>query len=145
MQTAAGILRTKSDQAVYTVSPAASVFDALALMAQKGVGALLVMEGEKIAGMITERDYARKVALMGRTSKDTPVRAIMTPEVICVRPDHTSEECMALMTDKRVRHLPVLDGDKLIGLVSIGDLVKDIISDQRFTIQQLEHYISGAR
>ena len=145
MKTAAEILRTKSGQAVHTIAPTASVFDAVTLMAQKGIGALLVMEGEKIVGIVTERDYARKIILMGRTSKETLVRVIMTAEVMYVRPDHSSEECMALMTENRVRHLPVIDNGKLIGLLSIGDLVKDIISEQRFTIEQLEHYIRGER
>jgi CBS domain-containing protein len=145
MQTVAGILRTKPDKAVYSIAPTASVFDAVSLMAQKGIGAVLVMEGDQIAGIITERDYARKIVLTGRSSKETTVRATMTPEVICVGPEHTSEQCMALMTDNRVRHLPVIERGKLVGLVSIGDLVKDIISAQRFTIQQLEHYIMGER
>ncbi|MGZ5031882.1 MAG: CBS domain-containing protein [Usitatibacter sp.] len=143
MKTAAEILRTKPDQAVYAIAPTASVFDAVTLMAQKGIGALLVTEGEDIVGIVTERDYARKVILMGRASKETQVLAIMTPEVMYVRPNHTSEQCMALMTENRLRHLPVIDNGKLIGLLSIGDLVKDIISDQRFTIEQLEHYIRG--
>ena len=119
------------------------MFDAIKLMSEKNVGALLVMEGEDIVGMITERDYARKIILMSRSSRDTPVRDIMTSSVMYVRPTHTSEECMVLMTENRLRHLPVMDGDKLIGIISIGDLVKDIISDQKFTIQQLEHYITA--
>jgi CBS domain-containing protein len=143
MKTAAQILGTKPDSTVYSILPTATVFDAVTLMAQKGIGALLVMEGEKIVGIITERDYARKTILMGRASKETPVHVIMTPEVMYVRPSQTSEECMALMTENRVRHLPVIDNGKLIGLLSIGDLVKDIISEQRFTIEQLEHYIMG--
>jgi len=143
MKTAAEILRTKPVQVVHTIAPTASVFDALTLMAEKNIGAVLVVEGERIVGIITERDYARKMILMGRTSKETLVRAIMTSEVMYVRPGHTSEECMALMTDSRVRHLPVIDDGRLVGLVSIGDLVKDIISDQRLTIEQLEHYIHG--
>jgi CBS domain-containing protein len=114
-------------------------------MADRNIGALLVMEDLKIVGIITERDYARKIVLMGRSSKETPVRDIMTFPVMSVRPDRTNEECMALMTENRVRHLPVIDGGKLIGLVSIGDLVKDIISEQKFTIEQLEHYIMGDR
>ena len=145
MKTAVQILGTKSDSAVYAIAPTASVFEAITLMAQKGIGALLVTEGEKIVGIITERDYARKTILMGRASKETPVRVIMTSDVMYVRPDQTSEECMALMTENRVRHLPVIDNGKLIGLLSIGDLVKDIISEQRFTIEQLEHYIMGER
>jgi CBS domain-containing protein len=103
------------------------------------------MEDVKIAGIITERDYARKIVLLGRSSKETPVRDIMTSPVMYVRPEQTNEECMALMTDNRVRHLPVVDKDKLIGLISIGDLVKDIISEQKFIIDQLEHYIKGDR
>ena len=145
MKTAAQILGSKPDQTIHTITPSASVYDAVKLMAEKNVGALLVREGERIAGIITERDYARKIILMGRASKDTPVRDIMTSEVMYVRPDQTSEECMALMTENRIRHLPVIDGGKLIGLISIGDLVKDIISEQRFIIDQLEHYIRGER
>ena len=145
MKTAAEILKSKPDQTVHTIRPAAMVFDALKLMAEKNVGALLVMEGEQIVGIITERDYARKTILMGRASKETPVRDIMTSEVMYVRPAHTSDECMALMTENRVRHLPVIDNGKLIGLLSIGDLVKDIISEQRYIIDQLEHYIRGER
>jgi CBS domain-containing protein len=145
VKTAAQILATKSDSAVYAIAPTASVFEAIAQMAEKGIGALLVMEGENIVGIITERDYARKTILLGRASKETLVRVIMTSEVMYVRPDQTSEECMALMTENRVRHLPVIDNGKLIGLLSIGDLVKDIISEQRFTIEQLEQYIRGER
>ena len=121
------------------------MFDAIKLMADKNIGALLVMEGEEVAGIITERDYARKIVLMSRSSKQTPVREIMTSAVMYVRPDQTSEECMVLMTENRLRHLPVMDGGRLLGIVSIGDLVKDIIAEQRFTIEQLEHYISGER
>ena len=106
---------------------------------------MLVIEGVQVVGIITERDYARKIMLMSRASKETPVRDIMTSDVMYVRPDHTSEECMALMTENRLRHLPVIDGGQLLGLVSIGDLVKDIISQQQFIIQQLEHYITGER
>jgi len=145
VKTAAQILQSKPDQAVQTIAPTAWVFDAVKLMAEKNIGALLVMEGGEIVGILTERDYARKTILMGRTSKETPVRDIMTSEVMYVRPGQTSEECMVLMTENRLRHLPVIDNGKLIGLVSIGDLVKDIISEQRFIIDQLEHYISGDR
>jgi predicted transcriptional regulator len=139
----AHILNSKPDHTVYTTTPTTSVFDAVKLMAEKSIGALVVTEGERVAGMVTERDYARKIVLMARSSKETAVRDIMTTSVMYVRPDQTSEECMALMTEHRLRHLPVLDKGKLIGLISIGDLVKDIISEQKFTIQQLEHYISG--
>jgi len=121
------------------------VFDAIKLMADKNIGALLVMEGEQVAGIITERDYARKVVLMSRSSKQTTVREIMTSAVMYVSPEQTSEECMVLMTENRLRHLPVIDGGRLLGIISIGDLVKDIIAEQRFTIEQLEHYISGER
>jgi len=145
MKSVAQILKAKHEQAVQTITPSTSVFDAVKRMAEKNIGALLVMEDAKILGIITERDYARKIALMGRSSKETPVRDIMTSPVMYVRPDQTNEECMALMTDNRVRHLPVVDGGKLIGLVSIGDLVKDIISEQKFIIDQLEHYIKGDR
>ena len=145
MKSAAQILKSKPEQTVYSVTPSTSVLDAVKLMAEKNIGALLVMEDAKIVGMITERDYARKIVLKGRSSKESPVRDIMTFPVLYVRPDHTNEECMALMTDNRVRHLPVMDGDRLLGLVSIGDLVKDIISEQKFIIQQLENYIAGDR
>ncbi len=145
MKTAAEILRTKQDHAVYTIAPAATVLEAAMLMAERNIGALLVQDGAKIVGIVTERDFARKVLPAQRGARDTPVREVMSAEVMYVRPSHTSEECMALMTDSRLRHLPVMDQGKLIGLVSIGDLVKDIISDQRFTIEQLEQYIRGER
>ena len=145
MTTAAELLKSKAHQTVHTITPTASVFDAVKLMADRNVGALLVMEGTKVAGIITERDYARKIVLMSRSSKETPVRAIMTSAVMYVRPDQTSEECMMLMTENRLRHLPVMDGSTLLGLVSIGDLVKDIISEQKFIIQQLENYITDKR
>ena len=145
MKSVAQVLKSKPEQNVETIAPATSVFDAVRLMAEKNIGALLVLEDQKIVGIITERDYARKIVLMGRSSKETPVREIMTFPVMYVRPDQTNEECMALMTDNRVRHLPVVDQGKLIGLISIGDLVKDIISEQKFIIEQLEHYITGGR
>ncbi len=145
MKTAADLLKSKAHQSVHTIAPAASVFDAVKLMAEKDIGALLVMQGDKVAGIVTERDYARKVALRSRSSRETSVYEIMTSEVMFVRPSQTSEECMVLMTENRLRHLPVIDGSKLLGLISIGDLVKDIIAEQQFIIQQLEHYISGER
>ncbi|CAN7580874.1 CBS domain-containing protein [Variovorax sp. LjRoot290] len=145
MKTVAEILKEKGDRTVHTIEPTASVFEAVERMAQKNIGALLVLEQGRIVGMLTERDYARKVVLMARSSKDTPLREIMTTSVIYVRPDQTSEECMALMTQSRVRHLPVIDEGKLAGLISIGDLVKGIISEQKFIIEQLQHYITGER
>jgi len=145
MKTVAEILKAKGDEAVHTIEHTASVLDAVKLMAQKNIGALLVLEQGRIVGMITERDYARKVVLMARSSKDTPLREIMTTSVIYVRPDQSSEECMALMTENRVRHLPVIGDGRLTGLLSIGDLVKSIISEQKFIIEQLQHYISGER
>ena len=144
MTTVADILRHKGNSAVYSVSPGSTMLDALKLMAEKGVGALLVLDGEKLAGIVTERDYARKIALQGRNSSSTLVGDVMTAKVHCVLPRQTSGECMSLMTTHRIRHLPVMDESrKLVGVLSIGDLVKEIISEQQFTIQQLEHYISG--
>lgn len=143
MKSVAHVLQSKSDHSVYTISPNTSVLDALKQMAERGVGALLVMDGERIAGIISERDYARKMVLLGRASHETPVRDLMSSPVMYVRPDQTNEECMALMTENRLRHLPVVENGKLIGLISIGDLVKDIISEQKFIIEQLEHYIRG--
>lgn len=145
MTTAADILKSKPNPAIYSIKPAASVYDALQLMSDKRIGALLVMEGEQVIGIVTERDYARKIALMSRASKETRVSEIMTAQVMYVPPDQSSEECMALMTENRIRHLPVMDEGKLLGLISIGDLVKDIISEQKFIILQLEHYITGVR
>ena len=145
MTTVADILKSKADPAVHTIGPEASVFDAVKLMAQKNIGALLIVEHDQVIGMLTERDYARKIVLMARASRETKLREIMTHPVMYVRPQHTSEECMALMTENRLRHLPVLDEGQLIGLVSIGDLVKNIISEQKFIIEQLVHYISGER
>ncbi len=145
MKTAADLLKSKLYQTVFTIAPTASVFEAVQLMADKNIGALLVMERMQVVGIISERDYARRITLMSRSSTDALVRDIMTPEVMYVRPEHTAEECMALMTENRLRHLPVMDGGKLLGLISIGDLVKDIISEQKFIIEQLEHYISGKR
>ena len=145
MTAVADILKAKGDAIVHTIGPNDSVFDALQRMADKRIGALLVMEGEQIVGIVTERDYARKIALKGRTSALTLVRDVMTTSVMFVKPSQTSEECMALMTDNRLRHLPVVKDDRLVGLISIGDLVKDIISEQKFVIEQLEHYISGQR
>ena len=143
MQTAAQILKSKSSQTVHTIEPTASVYEAVKLMAEKNVGALLVVEHGKVVGIVSERDYARKVVLLARSSKDTPLRDIMSSPVMYVHPEQTVDECMVLMTENRLRHLPVMDGDQLVGLVSIGDLVKATISEQQFIIAQLEHYISG--
>jgi CBS domain-containing protein len=143
MKTVAAILQTKPDRTVHTIHPDAPVFDAIRLMSEKSIGAVLVMSGDTIAGIVTERDYARKIVLMDRSSKSTPVRDIMTSSVISVGPEEDNERCMTLMTEGRLRHLPVLENGKLIGLISIGDIVKDLISEQRFIISQLESYISG--
>ena len=129
--------------AIVGISPNASVLDALKLLAEKNVGAILVMEGERLAGIISERDYARKVALKGKSSADTPVSEVMTRSAVCVSLHHTNEDCMGLMTQKHIRHLPVVDGERVIGMLSIGDLVKDLISEQQFIISQLESYIHG--
>lgn len=145
MKPVAQILQAKKDKTVYSISPDGTVLDALKVMAEREVGALLVMDGQKIVGIVTERDYARKVVLMGRISRDTPVREIMSAPVMYVRPSQSNEDCMALMTENRLRHLPVMDDGNLVGLISIGDLVKDIISEQKFIIEQLEHYIRGER
>ena len=125
------------------IAPDATVLDAVKLLAAKNVGAVLVMDGPRLAGMFSERDYARKVDLKGKSSANTPVSEVMTREVVFVTPTHTNEDCMALMTDKRIRHLPVVANDQVVGLLSIGDLVKDIISEQQFIISQLESYIHG--
>jgi CBS domain-containing protein len=139
-QTIATILAGKGSK-VHSIDPEATVFDALKAMAEANVGALVVMEGGKLSGIISERDYARKIVLMGRTSPLTKVKDIMSTRVLCARPDQTVQECMALMTAKAVRHLPVLDHKSVVGLVSIGDLVKSIIGEQQFIIEQLESYI----
>jgi CBS domain-containing protein len=141
MQTIAEILRDKGSE-VWSVSPDEVIMDALKIMAEKGVGALLVMENDKLVGIISERDYARKVALEGRSSRQSKVSEIMSHRVLCARPDQTVQECMALMSDKRSRHLPILDHKKIIGIVSIGDLVKSIIADQQFEIENLQYYIT---
>ena len=145
MTVVAEILKSKPDPTVHTVRPEDSVLDALRLMAEKGIGALLVtQDADRIVGIFTERDYARKIALMGRTSAVTQVKDVMTTAVMFVRPDQTSEQCMQLMSNNRLRHLPVVDNGKLVGMISIGDLVKDIISEQKFIIEQLENYITGS-
>jgi CBS domain-containing protein len=136
------IIRSKGST-VHCVSPETTVFDALQQMSGANIGALIVMDGARLAGIVSERDYARKIILMGRSSPDTPVSAIMSSKVLCATPDQTIEDCMAMMTAKAVRHLPVLDNKQVIGIVSIGDLVKAIIGEQQFVIEQLENYIHG--
>jgi len=136
------ILDSKGHE-VWAVKPDDTVFDSLQLMAEKEIGALLVMEGDRLVGIVTERDYARKVILEGKSSKTSSVAEVMTTRVLCVTPERTIDECMALMTDKRARHLPVLDHKRVIGVISIGDLVKTMISEQQVLIDQLQHYISG--
>ena len=135
------ILNAKGSD-VWSVTPTQTVLEAVQLLSEKEVGALLVMQGEQLKGIVTERDYARKIILEGRSSKETPVKDVMTRSVLCVDPGTTIQECMALMTDKRARHLPVLDHKKVVGVVSIGDLVKAIIAEQQFMIDQLQYYIT---
>ena len=143
MTTVAQILQGKGNE-VWSVSPATVVYNALKAMAEKNVGALLVLEGDELRGIFSERDYARKVILEGKSSREIPVKEIMSPEVFTVGPQQSVEECMALMTDKRVRHLPVVEGGRVIGVISIGDAVKAIISEREFTIKHLENYIAGS-
>lgn len=128
---------------IWSIHPDATVFDAVAKMAEKDIGSLVVMDGDELVGIITERHYARNVVLKGKTSPGTLVRDIMEKHVVIARPEQSVDQCMALMSEKRVRHLPVFEVNKPIGIVSIGDLVKSIIGDQKFTIDQLEHYIRG--
>jgi CBS domain-containing protein len=136
------LLKTKGNE-IWSIAPQATVYEALQIMSEKDVGALLVVDKENLVGIFSERDYARKVILKERSSKDTTVGELMTREVLYIEPQSTVEDCMALMTAKRVRHLPVLENERLIGIVTIGDVVKQVISDQEFTIQQLERYIKG--
>ena len=142
MTTVKQILDSKGHD-IYAVSPTETVYESLQQMADKRIGALLVMDDDKLLGIVTERDYARKVILEGKASRDIQVEEIMTRKVLCVPPERTVDECMALMSDKRARHLPVVDHKRVIGVVSIGDLVKVVISEQRFLIDQLQHYIAG--
>ena len=135
------VLAGKGSQ-VWSISPEATVFDGLKLMAEKNIGALLIVEGSRPVGIMSERDYARKIILEGRSSRETRIRSIMTTRLIAVRPADTVEQGMALMTRERIRHLPVMDGTKVVGIVSIGDLVKATIDQQQFTIEQLERYIT---
>ena len=140
MKSVRQLLAAKSGK-VFHVAPDAKVFDAIKMMAERSVGALLVLDGARLAGIISERDYARKVILHGKSSHEVKVSEIMTTQVEAVTPDHTTEDCMAIMTAKHIRHLPVVEGDRVIGVLSIGDLVKEVIAYQQETIQQLESYI----
>jgi CBS domain-containing protein len=140
MKTVQQLLDSKR-HGVASVAPQTSVLDALRVMAEKEIGAVLVLDGDSLVGIFSERDYARKVVLQGKASKDTPVREIMTEKVVCVRPEQTIEDCMGLMTGKRIRHLPVLQHKKVIGVVSIGDVVKEMLVEKEFVIKQLESYI----
>ena len=142
MATVGDMLRSKGHD-IWSVQPITTVYEALKVMAEKNIGAVLVMDASNLVGILSERDYARKVVLQGKTAMDTPARQIMTDRVICVTPEETAEECMALMTEKKVRHLPVLKEDQLVGVISIGDVVKAIIPEQEFIIEQLEHYVRG--
>ena len=142
MTNAHDIIRYKG-RTVHAVRPDDTVLAALGVMAEHDIGAVLVVEGDELLGILSERDYARKVALMGRASRDSPVRLIMTANVVCVPPNRTVEECMGLMTERRCRHLPVVENGRVVGLVSIGDLVKAMIDEKEFTINQLKNYIAG--
>ncbi|REG58080.1 IMP dehydrogenase [Paraburkholderia sp. BL6669N2] len=143
MASVAQFLRSKTSQTVWSTQASASVYDAVAIMAHRRVGALIVVNDGRVAGIVTERDYARKIALMHRSSRNTPVRDIMSTTVRYVGPEQTTEECMALMTEYRIRYLPVITQGQVIGMVSIGDLIKNLIAEQEDTIRQLEHYIHG--
>lgn len=127
--------------AVYTIPPDATVLDALRLMAEKDIGALIVMEGDQLSGIFSERDYARKIALQGKSSRTTPIWSVMTDEVVCVSPDQSADKCMAIMTDKHIRHLPVIEDGRVVGIISIGDVVKSIMTEQQVFIRHLEDYI----
>ena len=138
-----GELLNRKGHGVWSVSPEDTVFDAIKMMGEKSVGALTVLKDGVLVGMLSERDYARQVILKGRTSKETKVKEIMTSQIYYTFPDQTADACMIVMTERRIRHLPVLKDDELIGMISIGDLVKSIIAEQKFIIEQLEHYITG--
>jgi len=142
MITVNDILKDKAGD-ILTISPQDTVYRALEIMAEKDLGALVVVEGGKVVGLFSERDYARNIVLQGKSSKDTLVKDLMNANPCYVRPEQTLNDCMALITEKRTRHLPVLDGEKLVGIVSIGDVVKQYIVDKEFTIKQLENYIAG--
>lgn len=136
------IIETKGKE-IFSIEPGATVYEALKLMADKGIGALLVMDGGDLSGIISERDYARKIILQGRSSKETAVKDLMTTKVMCITPEQNVEDCMAIMIEKRIRHLPVLDNNELTGVISIGDVLKAIIADKSHEIDQLTTYIKG--
>ena len=142
MRTVRQLLEAKAPE-VFAIGPDAPVIDAIRLMAEKRIGALLVMQAGKLAGIVSERDYARKIVLQGRSSRDTPVRDIMTADVVSIGLDETTDRCMQQVTDRRIRHLPVVEGDSVLGEVSIGDLVKAVIEDQQLELDQLQRYIVG--
>ena len=142
MRTVRQLLGSKTPE-IFAVSPDASVLDAIKLMAEKGVGAVLAMQGARLCGIVSERDYARKVVLQGRSSSNTPVRDIMTAKVVTVRPDDSVDHCMKVVTEHRIRHLPVAEGDAIVGVISIGDLVKAVIEDQKVELDQLQRYIAS--
>jgi CBS domain-containing protein len=142
MRTVRHLLEAKTPE-VFAIAPQAPVLDAIRLMAEKRVGALLVMDAGKLAGIVSERDYARKIVLQGRSSKDTSVRDIMTADVVSISQHDSLDHCMQLVTDRRIRHLPVLDGDSVLGVISIGDLVKAVIEDQQLELEQLQRYIAS--
>ena len=142
MRTVRQLLEAKAPE-VFAIGPDAPVIDAIRLMAEKRIGALLVMQAGKLAGIVSERDYARKIVLQGRSSHDTPVRDIMTADVVSIGLDDTTDRCMELVPDRRIRHVPVLDGGSVLGVVSIGDLVKAVIEDQQLELDQLQRYIVG--
>lgn len=136
-------LLNKKGKEIHTISPEATVFDAIKLMSELGVGALLVMEGSRLVGVISERDYTRKVILKGRSSNSTFVQDIMTKKVICLSPDNNIDECMALMNENQIRHLPIVEKGEVVGIVTIMDVIKNILSEKEFIIEQMEHYIAG--
>ncbi|MCB1605679.1 MAG: CBS domain-containing protein [Xanthomonadales bacterium] len=142
MRTVRQLLDIKGRE-TYSVRPEQMMYEAITQMAERSVGALLVVESERLVGIVSERDYARKIILKGRASRETPVRDVMTATVITTGEDATVDACMRLMSENRIRHLPVVDGEKIVGMLSIGDLVKAVISDQQFEIEQLSHYIAG--
>jgi CBS domain-containing protein len=142
MRTVRQLLEAKTPE-IYAIAPEAPVIEAIRLMAEKRIGAVLVMEGTRLVGILSERDYARKIVLQGRSSSDTPVRTIMTADVITVRPEDTAEHCMQVVTEQRIRHLPVIRGGEVLGVVSIGDLVKAVIEDQQVELDQLQRYIAS--